>query len=102
MRDHCEEDEYTRRGVDAERDPDAQAVDERVDRDCAGSERADVSVSARLLGVVAVVEDQEPLGEEEADEPGADEHPHALRVVEDLDRLRQDVEQARPRRRRRP
>ena len=93
VRDHCEEDEHARRGVDAERDPDPQAVDERVDRDRARAERADVAVSARLLGGVAVVQDEQPLGEEEADEPGADERPHAVRVVEDLDRLRQDVEQ---------
>ena len=64
-----------------------------MDRDRTGSERADVAVSPRLLGGVAVVQDEQPLGEEEADEPGAHEHPHPLRVVEDLDRLRQHVEQ---------
>ena len=79
--------------IDAEREPDPQAVDERVDRNRARAESPDVAVRASLLGGIAVVQDEQPLGEEEADEPGAHERPHAVRVVEDLDRLRQDVEQ---------
>ena len=78
VRDNREEDEHAGRRVEAERDPDPEAVDERVNRDRAGSERADVTVSARLLGCVAVVEDEQALGKEEADEPSADEHPHLL------------------------
>ena len=55
-----------------------------------------------LLGVVAVVEDEQPLGEEEEEEAGADEQRHASRVVDRVDRLGQHVEQRDARRRCRP
>ena len=91
--DHGDEDEDARRGVDVEGQSDAEPVDEGVDRERARSERAHVRVGARLFRRIAMVEHEQPLGEEEGQEPDPDQHTDALRVVEDLDRLRQHVEQ---------
>ena len=51
-------------------------------------------MSASLLGLVAVVEDEQPLGEEEDKEACSDERADAFRVPDCLDRLREDVEES--------
>src|SRR5919108_858938 len=46
-----------------------------------------------LLGLVAVVEDEAALGQEEGEEADAGEHPDLLRIADGLHRLREDVEE---------
>ena len=72
---------------------DPEPVDEAVKRKARGAERADLCVGPRLLGLVAVVQDDQPLGEEEREKAHADEPCDALGVVHRLDRLRQHVEE---------
>ena len=93
MRDHGDEDEQARLGREPEREPDPEAVDEAVQREAGRSERADLGVGVDVLVVVAVVEDERSLGEEEEHEAGADEQPDPVRVVDRLDRLRQHLEE---------
>ena len=58
MADDGDEDEHAGRRVEAEREPDPEPVDEAVDREPEGAERADLGVGAGLLGVVAVMQDE--------------------------------------------
>ena len=51
------------------------------------------SMGASLRRVVAMVEDEHPLGEEEGDEAGSGERADLARVVEVLERLREHVEE---------
>ena len=78
---------------EAERQADAEAVDEAVQREPRGAQGSDLRMSARLLGLVAMVEDESPLGEEEEEEAGADERADAVRVPDCLEGLGQDVEE---------
>jgi hypothetical protein len=48
---------------------------------------------ARLLRLVAVVQHECALGEEEADEAGAHQQPDPVRVADGLDRLGEDVKE---------
>ena len=59
----------------------------------AAASDADLGVRARLLRLVAVVQDERALREEEAEEARADEPGDPLRVADGLDRLRQHVEE---------
>ena len=93
MRDHGDEDEQPGLGREPEREPDPEAVDEAVQREAGRTERADLRVGVDVRVVVAVMEDERALGEEEEDEAGADEHADAVRVVDRLDRLRQHLEE---------
>ena len=56
-------------------------------------ERADLGVGVHVRVVVAVVEHERALCEEEEDEAGADEQADAVRVADGLDRLGQHVEE---------
>ena len=91
--DHREEHEQPGRRVHVEREADPEPVQEAVEREAGRAERADARVRPRLLGLVAVVEDEHAFDEEEADEPGTDERHHAARRVDQVERLRQDVEE---------
>ena len=93
MRDDGDEDEQPRLGREPEREPDPEAVDEAVHREAGRAEHADLGMRVDVRVVVAVVEHERALGEEEEDEAGAHEGAHQLRVVDRLDRLRQDVEE---------
>src|SRR5581483_1082662 len=86
-------DEQPGSGVQAEREPDRQAVEKAVRRQAGGPERADARVRPRLLRLVTVVEDEQALGEEEREEARADERRHPTRVADRVDRLRQHVEE---------
>src|SRR5918998_1743299 len=66
--DDGEEDEDSGLGVEPERKSDPQAVRERVKRESGGPEGADVAVGTRLCRIVAVVEDEEALRDEEEEE----------------------------------
>src|SRR5215208_3311637 len=88
-----EDDEQAGRRADVKGEPDPETVDEAVQRQAGRTERADPGVRARLLGFVAVMQDEHPLDEEEADEPRSDERRDATRRIECFNRLRQDVEQ---------
>jgi len=61
--------------VEGKADP--EPVQEAVQREAGRAERADARVRPRLLGLVAMVEDEDAFHEEEADEPGPDECRHA-------------------------
>jgi hypothetical protein len=50
-------------------------------------------MSARLLGLVPVMQDEEPLGEEERQETDAHEGGHPARIVDRVDRLWEHVEE---------
>ena len=63
----------------------------RRESQCA--ERADAAVGERVLGVVAVMEDERALRQEEGEEPGADEPGHGAAVADRVERLRQHVEE---------
>jgi hypothetical protein len=63
-----------------------------VDRKRTRPERPDVRVCARLVRLVAVMEDKEALGEEEEHEPRADDRERVARL-EKPKCLRQDVEE---------
>ena len=91
--DDRDEDEDAGRRVEAEGEPDAEPVDEAVQREAGGAERSDLRVRPRLLGLVAVVQDERALGEEEEEEAAADEEADALRIVDRLDRLGEDVKE---------
>ena len=65
MADHGDEDEHPGGGVEPEREPDPEPVDEAVDREAERAEDADLGVGASVLGVVAVVENEDALGDEE-------------------------------------
>ena len=77
--DHGQEDEQPGRRAHVQREADPEAVQEAVQREAGGAERADTRVRPRLLGLVAVVEDEHAFDEEEADEPGTDECHHSAR-----------------------
>ena len=93
VRDHRDEDEQPGLRREPERQPDPEAVDEAVHGEAGRAERADLGVRVDVRVVVAVMEDERPLGEEEEDEAGPDERPDELRVVDRLDRLRQHIEE---------
>ena len=73
--------------------PMPEPVDEAVHGEAERPGHADLMVRARLLGVVAVVQDEHALEQEEAEEPGADQQPDLVGVSEQLHRLRADVEE---------
>ena len=62
-------------------------------REAERAQGADLVMGARLRRVVAMVEDEHPLGEEEGDEAGPGQRADLARVVEVLERLRQHVEE---------
>ena len=93
MRDDGDEDEQTGRGRKLEREPDAEAVDEAVRAEPGGAQRADALVRPCVLLVVPVVQHERALGEEERQEPGADEPRHVARVADRVDRLGEHVEE---------
>ena len=66
--DDRDEDEEPGRRVESEGEPDPEPVDEAVDREPEGAEDPDARVCARLLGLVAMVQHERALGEEEAEE----------------------------------
>ena len=94
MREDGDEHEDAGRRVQAEGEPDAQAVDEAVHGKTRGSQHSYLFVRAGLLRLIAVMEDERPLGEEEEQEARSDERAHASRVVDRVDRLGQNVEQS--------
>ena len=79
--------------VEAEGEADPEPVDEAVDREAERAENPDAVVGAGLVGVVAVVEDQRPLGEEEGEEADRDEGGRPARVADVFDPLGEDVEE---------
>ena len=91
--DHGHEDDQAGGGVHVEGEPDAEPVDEAVDREPGRPDRPHLGVRAGLLRVVPVVEHERALGEEEGEEAGADEGADAARAAERLDRLGQHVEE---------
>ena len=93
MADHGDEDEHARQRVDTEREADAEAVNEAVDRQGSRAEGADPPVRACLVGVVAVVQHEASLEEEEHQEPRGDERRDPAGVVDALDRLWEHVEE---------
>src|SRR6185437_6730299 len=93
VRDDRDEDEQARARAEVEREPDAEPVDEAVNREPGGAEDTDVVVRPRLLLVVAVVQYQPALREEERQEACADEPGGAPRIADRVDRLGEDVEQ---------
>ena len=58
------------------------------------SQHAHLFVRAGLLRLVAVMEDDQPLGEEEQEESCADERADAGRVSDRVDRFGQNVEES--------
>ncbi len=91
--DDREEDEQPRRGVEVEREADAEPVHEAVEREARRAERAHRGVRARLLLLVAVVEDEHALGQEEEQEARAGDGGRAPGAADRVERLGQDVEQ---------
>ena len=64
---HSDEDQKSGAQGEVEGQVDAQPVDGRMGRECEGPHRPDPTVSASVIGVVAVMEDQESVGQEEQD-----------------------------------
>ncbi|MGN6587329.1 MAG: hypothetical protein ACTHKT_07655 [Solirubrobacterales bacterium] len=91
--DHRQEDEQARGRVDAESEADPEAVDEAVDREAGGTEHADPRAGESLDRLGAVVEDEQPLSEEEAEEAGGDEGSGDVVVADVLEALREDVQE---------
>ncbi len=73
--------------------PIPKPVDEAVHRQPGRSERAYLCVGLGLLGLVAVMKNDEALGQEEEEEADADERRHEVGVVHRVDRLGQNVEE---------
>jgi hypothetical protein len=88
-----DEHEHAGRRIEPERKPDLRPVDKAVDREAGGAERPHLMVRPRLLRVVAVVQHQQPLDQEEGEEAGADQGRGRLGVADRVDRLGQHVEQ---------
>ena len=99
--DHGDEDEHAGQGVDAEREADPEPVDEAVHRERGRAERADAMVRPGLVRVVAVVQHERALEEEEREEAGRDERRHACASCRSRRSPRAGRRRARPRRRRR-
>src|SRR6266542_3992631 len=81
-------------GVEGEHEgeADAEPVDEAVDRETESAKVPDLVVRPRLLGRVAVVQDEESLDQEPAEEARADQSGHDLRVPDVVHRLGEDIE----------
>ena len=82
MADDGDEDEESGGRVEAEGEADPEAVDEAVDGEAERSEDPDPLVGARLLWVVAVVQHERPLGEEEGEEADRHEGRRPARVAD--------------------
>ena len=89
-----DEHEHSRRRVQAEGQPDSEAVDEAVKREACCAQHSHLFMCASLLGLVAVVEDEQPLGQEEEKKACTDECADAFRVPDCVDRLREHVEES--------
>src|SRR5436305_781488 len=82
MADDGKKDQQPRRRADLEGEADSEPVDQAVHREAGGAERPDVCMCARLLGLVAVVEDEYALSEEERQKSDADDREHVTGLVE--------------------
>ena len=90
---HRQQHEDPGRGVQAEGEPDCEPVGEGVHRERSGAQRTDTRMRLRLLRIVSVVQDEVSVGDEEEDEPRADERHDPVLVPDRIEGLRNEVEE---------
>ena len=95
---HRDENQDPRRRVEPEGEADTEPVDEAVDREPGRAQGSDLMVRAGLLRVVAVMQDQQALDQEEREEADAHQGRGRRCVADCVDRLWQHVATAPPRR----
>ena len=93
MADDGHEDEQARRRADVEGKADAEAVDEAVQREAGRAEGADPGMGARLLRLVAVVQDEHALDQKDPMNPAPMSVAMTRGRAARVHRLRQDVEE---------